>query len=356
MTFKVVRIVDMPWMLREKPSIITDAGGEFTSKHCRTAEEIIEFAHDADFIITIARLGSITRDIMGKLEKCRFINTVGRGYDGIDVEAATDYGIGVLCNPDYGVEELSDHLMGLILACSRRIVQLDHIIKDGKLSVLTAQSMPFIMAQGQVIGEIWSQMECLRGKTLGFIGFGQIARATVPKARAFGLNILAFDPYVSKSVADEMGVSMVDINQVLKESDFVSINAPLTPETVHLLGREQLKKMKSTAYLINTARGRIVDEPALCEALTQGYIAGAGLDVTDPEPPVLQSPLLKLDNVILTGHSAFASPASLTEVATRPLENAAKVMRGEWPPGMVNPEVKQRVNVRGPVLENNERS
>ncbi len=345
MAFKIVQIIEPPRMPDEETAIraIEEMGGEFIMKNCESTEEIIAIAHDADFIITVGNQRPISRSVIEKLEKCRFIQTRGIGYDGIDVEAATEHGIGVINNPDFCLEEMSDHVMALILDCSRRIAQLDSMVKAGKLS-------SFAMRR-QTLWGIWLKMGHLRGKTLGFIGFGRIARATVPKAKGFGMNILAYDPYVPQGVGDELGAQIVDITQLLQDSDFVSLNAALTSETKHLIGLEELRKMKPSAYLINTARGPLVDERALYEALTKGYIAGAGLDATDPDPPALDSPLLKLDNVILTGHSGFASSSALNKLGSVPLEEAARVMRGEWPRGLVNPEVKQKKNVRGPISQ-----
>ena len=180
------------------------------------------------------------------------------------------------------------------------------------------------------------------GIGLGLIGFGLSGRAMVPKAKGFGMRILAYDPYVDRGVAGELKVEKVSLEQLLEEADFISIHANLTSETRHLIGLEEFKKIKRHAFIINTSRGPIIDEPALCTALSEGYIAGAGLDVTDTEPPPIDSPLLKFENVIVTGHNAGTSPEAYIAMWTLPLEQIARVIRREWPIGLVNPEIKEK--------------
>ena len=184
------------------------------------------------------------------------------------------------------------------------------------------------------------------GRTLGLIGFGLIPRALVPKAKGFGLRILAYDPYVSAAVMNEVGVEAVELDRLLRESEFISLHADLTAETRHMLGAEQFRLMKPTAYLINTARGPLVNEAALYEALTQGIIAGAGLDVTEVEPVKLDNPLLKLGNVIFTCHSGHYSDVSAERYRQRPVEDVSRIMAREWPRGLINPEVKEKYIAR----------
>jgi D-3-phosphoglycerate dehydrogenase len=193
---------------------------------------------------------------------------------------------------------------------------------------------------------IWPRMSRLRGQTLGLIGFGRIPQALVPKAKGFGLRVIAYDPYVPPSVFEALGVERVGLDQLLAESDIVSLHSALTAETKHILSLEQLKKMKPTAYLINTARGALIDQRALYIALTEGYLAGAALDVTEPEPISANDPLLKLDNVIITAHSAHFSIPAYLELTRRPGEEVARVFKGEWPIGLLNPQVKEKYNQR----------
>jgi len=189
---------------------------------------------------------------------------------------------------------------------------------------------------------IWPGMSRLQGQTLGLIGFGKVSRAITPKAKGFQLRVIAYDPYASQETAEKMGVELVDFDTLLKEADFISVHSALTPETKKILNEVAFSKMKRNACVINTARGGLVDEAALYRALKEGKIAMAALDVTDPEPPGLQNPLLSLENVIITAHSAFFSPKAEAERWHRPVEEIRRVMNGEFPKSLVNPEAKQK--------------
>jgi D-3-phosphoglycerate dehydrogenase len=331
MDFKVVMTVEFPGIPPDE-DIFRLQGAKFSKIPCRSEEEIIAAAHDADAIITIATVQSFPRKVIEKLDRCRIISSIGIGYEGIEVGAATDHGIMVVNTPDYCLEEVSDHAMALILACARKLLPQDQAVRAGKWNSLERPDIRF---------KIWPPMSRLKGQTLGLIGFGRIPRTLVPKAKGFGLKIMAYDPYVSTNIAKDLEVELVDLTYLLQHSDFISIHAALTPETKHMLGLEQFKQMKPTAYLINTARGGIIDEQALYQALSQGYIAGAGLDVLDPEPPPHDNPLFKLSNVIITAHAAHYSDQSVLELRRRPVEEIIRVLKGEWPLGLVNPEVKE---------------
>jgi phosphoglycerate dehydrogenase-like enzyme len=223
--------------------------------------------------------------------------------------------------------------MALILACTRRVVQLDGIVKKGGWQ---SQAEPYIQS------EIWPKLSRLRGQTLGLVGLGRIARALVPKAKGFGLKIIAYDPHIGAEVFRELEAENVNLDQLLTRADIVSVHVPSIPETMHLLGLEQLKKMKPTACLINTSRGAVVDHDALYVALSKGHISAAAIDVTDPEPLPTDSPLLKLDNIIITAHCGGISPLAFDEMLRRPGEEIIRVLRGEWPVGLLNPQVKTR--------------
>jgi D-3-phosphoglycerate dehydrogenase len=188
--------------------------------------------------------------------------------------------------------------------------------------------------------DIWHGILPLRGQSLGIIGFGRIGRALVPKAKGFGLGILAYDPHVPAKIMKEMGVTSVGLHRLLKESDYVSLHCALTDENKHMLGLEQFKLMKTTAYLINSARGTLLDEEALYDALTMGYIAGVGLDALEVEPVNMDNPLLKLENVIFTGHSAHYSDIAIDNIRQSPVDAIAQIMSGKWPSGWVNPQVE----------------
>jgi len=310
---------------------------EFIRHNCTTEEEIIETARDADVVIGVATFQNFSRKVIEGLEKCRFIMSIGIGFDNLDLAAATEKGILAANVPDYCLEEMSDHAMALILALTRKITKLDRTVKEGGWK---AEPDPDIQRN------VWPAMSRLRGQTLGVIGFGRVPRTLIPKAKGFGLRVVACDPYVDASVFESLGVEGMELDQLLAESDIVSLHSALTPETRHLLGKEQLRKMKPTAYLINTARGGLLDHEALHEALTTGCLAGAALDVTDPEPIDPGSPLLKLDNVIITAHSAHFSIPAFIELINRPANEVARVFRGEWPVGLLNPQAVEKYTQR----------
>ncbi|MFC2059436.1 C-terminal binding protein, partial [Chloroflexota bacterium] len=300
---------------------------------CQPSEdEIVSAVGDADAIITATVLMPFSRKVLKSLRNCKFIMSVGIGYDKLDVEAATELGIIAANIPDASLEEVSDHAMALILACTRRVIQLNDSVRLGNWETTN----PYIRKA------IWPRMSRLRGQILGLIGFGRIARTLVPKATGFGLKIIAYDDYVPESIFRNFGVACVTLDQLLTQADIVSLHVPLTSETTYLLGLEQLKKMKPSGCLINTARGAVVDSEALYIALSNGYISVAALDVTDPEPIALDSPLLTLSNIIVTAHSAHVSPLSAAEQYLRPAEELIRVVRGEWPIGLLNPEVKEK--------------
>ncbi len=298
-----------------------------------TDDQIIDAVGDADAAIAGTTVQPFSREVLAALRNCRFVMSIGIGYDNLDVNAATEHGILAANIPDYCLEEVSDHAMALILACTRRVVQLDGIVRKGGWK---SQAEPYIQS------EIWPKLSRLRGQTLGLVGFGRIARALVPKAKGFGLKTIAYDPYIGTEVFRKLKVEKVNLEQLLTESDIISVHVPLSSETMHLLGLEQLKKMKPTACLINTSRGAVVDNEALYEALSQSYISAAAFDVTEPEPLPIDSPLLKLDNIIITAHCGGISPLSFDEMLRRPGEEIIRVIKGGWPVGLLNPQVKTR--------------
>ena len=336
MAFKVVMTAFMPGIPLEQ-EIITSTGAEFVKSLCFSEDELIQGAQDADAVIAGTTMQPFTRKVIEKLAKCRIIANLGIGYDKLDVAAATEYGICVANVPDYCLDELSDHTILLILSLARKLLPTVAAVKEGKW-------------MGAELRQLLMPVYRLKGQTLGLVGLGRIARALVPKAQTLGLKVIAYDPYVPEEVARGLGVELKDLHRLLKESDFVSLHAHLTKENERMIGLEQFKKMKRTAYFINTARGQLVNEQALQTALTEGYIAGAGLDVLDLEPPTSDNPLLQMDNVIVTGHSAQLSIESETEFWRRPLEEVARVLRGRWPVAFINPGVKEKfVSKWGPM-------
>jgi len=307
-------------------------GVDFVGRVCPTEEDVIELARDADAIIVEGSQRPIPRSVIEKLSKCRIIAGTQIGYDSIDTVAAADRGILVTNVPGYCVEEVTDHAMALLLACSRRIVVLNRVAKNGEWG--------FGPNSSGIKEGIRPGVGRLRGRTLGLFGFGAIGRTIVPKAKGFAMRVIAHDPYVDASVAAGLGVELVDWQTLLQQSDFISIHAAFSEETRHVFNGEAYRAMKPSACLINTARGGFIDEDALFEALSSGTLAMAALDVLTSEPPV-GNPLLTLDNVICTAHNAFYSPESLEEQWRRPAEEVTRVLHGQWPTAIVNPQAKE---------------
>jgi len=342
LSFRVAVTFYVPDLVPTYDDSLTILGAKVDKTFCATQEELISACSEADAIIALGiRITPdyvFSAEVIKNLHKCRLIALTGIGYDNVDITAATDRGICVANNPYYCLEEVSDHTMALILACARKFYQLVPDIRSGRWG-----------AQADYLDAL-KPMHRLSGQTLGLIGFGNIARALVPKARAFGFPIIAFSPNVPRTEFETFQVEPVELGRLLEESDFVSMHTALTPENRHMIGIEEFKRMKRTAYFINTARGELVDERALHTALTEGLIAGAGLDVLEPEPPDRDNPLLKLGNVFVTGHFAYYSEESREGLFRWPWEEVARVVQGKWPQGLVNAQVKEIFSARWGVL------
>ncbi|HXZ30393.1 MAG TPA: C-terminal binding protein [Dehalococcoidia bacterium] len=338
MSFKAVVTFYVPGVVPTYDELLIKLGAEVQKTFCTTEEELITACSEADAIMALGiRITPgyvFSPKVIENLNKCRLIALTGIGYDNVDIAAATEKGICVANNPYYCLEEVSDHAMALILACTRKFYQLLPDVKSGKWST-----------QPDYLSAL-KPLHRLSGQTLGLIGFGNIARALVPKAKIFGFRIIAYSPHVPPVWFRTLKVESVELDQLLEESDFVSLHTALTSETRHMMGLEQFKRMKRTAYFVNTARGELVDEKALYAALSEGLIAGAGLDVLESEPPDRDNPLLKLSNVLVTGHFAYYSEESREELFRWPWEEVARVLHGEWPQGLVNPQVKRRFSAR----------
>ena len=306
-------------------------GAQFLKAPCKTEDDIIQAAQEADIVVTAMQ--PYSRRVIEALPRLRHICVIGIGYEGVDVEAATERGVLVTNVPDYCLDEVSDHALALLLALSRKLVRIHQAVREGKWDSMEKPHIRYNIMPGT---------QRLRGQTLGLVGFGRIARTLAPKARALGLRLLAYDPYIPPKVAAELGAELVDLERLLRESDFVSLHSAQTKENRKLLGRKQFQTMKPTAYLINTARGGLVDEEALVAALKEGLIAGVALDVTDPEPPRPDSPLFQMENVILTAHTAQFSDQAMADMRRKVEENIFAVLRGEWPPGLLNPQAKEK--------------
>lgn len=302
-----------------------------------TAQERIEAADRlADFDALLVVSAKIPAGIVGRLERCRVIARYGTGVDNIDVAEATRRGILVTNVPDFCISEMADHTMALILALTRKLFDMDRCTRTGEWHA-----------------RVRVPVHRLAGQTLGLVGFGRIAQAVAHRAAAFDLRILVYKPGLVAAVAERFQALATDLDTLLETSDFVSLHVPLTANTRHLIGVRELRLMKSGAYFINTARGGVVDENALVRALSEGWIAGAGLDVYetlpmfDPDPQLTDHPLFHLKSAILTPHSGGCSEESLEYVNCEAARQAIAVLRGGWPSNCINPEVRPRAITSG---------
>jgi D-3-phosphoglycerate dehydrogenase len=283
-----------------------------------SADDILAVARDADAVlVTYAKLPA---ELLRQLTRCKAIGRFGLGVDNIDVKTAAELGITVTYVPDYCMHEVSDHAMALLLALARKIPLSNTLVQGGRWE------MPAVVP-----------IHRLAGRVLGLAGFGNIPRALAPKAKAFGLHVVTYDPYVSPDALVATGVEGVSFDRLLEISDFVSVHAPLLPATRGLFNAEVFARMKKGAMLINTARGPLVDEDALVAALDTGQLGGAALDVVTTEPLAKDSKLLGRDNVILTPHTAFYSVEALAELQTKCAADVARVLSGEPPVYPVKP-------------------
>jgi len=309
---------------------LAKADVEFIGVKCNTEDELITGAKDADILVFAG--AQITRRVLESLPKLQAVIFGSVGYDQVDVDAATDNGVIVVNNPAFQwcVEEVSNHAITLLLACAKKLAFLSDGTKQGRWAECKRAQAPMVSIHGQ---------------TLGLVGCGSIGRMTARKAQCFSLKILGYDPYLDKSLAKEYGITLVSLPELLKESDFVSVHTPLNKETRHLMREKEFRQMKPTAYFINTARGSIVDEPALIKALQEKWIAGAGLDVFEKEPVDPDNPLLKMDNVVVTPHSASYSDEAFSLPAKIVLQETVRVLSGRWPKNAANKSVKPKANL-----------
>lgn len=291
-------------------------------------EEIIEGVKDKDVLISLLT-DKIDSQIMDASPRLRIIANYAVGYDNIDVEEATKRGIFVTNTPGVLTETVADLAWALLMAIARRIVEGDKFMRQGKFKGWA----PLLLVGGDI-----------HKKTLGIIGAGRIGEAFARRAKGFDMRILYYDKKRNERMESEMNAKFVDFTTLIKEADFVSLHVPLTEETYHMIGEKELKMMKKTAYLINTARGKCIDEKALVKALKEGWIAGAGLDVYENEPSVTPE-LFEFDNVVLLPHIGSASYETRSRMAVMVAENVLAALRGEIPPQCINPEAKD-YNVR----------
>ena len=311
--------------LEPEKAVLGPLGVELRPAQCHTPEEVHAHVQGADGLLVC--YAPVPGDVIRSLEGCRIIARYGIGVDNVDLAAATEMGIVVTNVPDYCVDEVSDHSLALLLALSRKVPMADRRVRGGEWSV------PKL-----------GPMRRLRGRTLGLVGFGKIPRALAPKAQAFGLRVIAYDPYFPAEQAAKMDVELVDLDELLASSDLISLHAPLTEETRELVRAENIAKMKPGVLLVNTARGPLVNIPDLVEGLRSGRIGGAALDVLPSEPAPAGSPLFEFENVILTPHSAWSSVEALKDLQAKAAEEVARALQGQRPRCIVNPEVLERID------------
>ncbi|HAL9237233.1 TPA: C-terminal binding protein, partial [Escherichia coli] len=282
-------------------------------------EEKLRQVSNADAIMV--REATVSRPMIEAMQQCRVIVRYGVGVDNIDSQAAKEKGIYVANVPDYGSEDVAEHALALLLAATRRIATRNRDVRDGQWGI--GQREPMFR---------------LAGKILGVVGFGRISRCFVQKASGFGFKrILVVDPLLTDEQASQAGVTRVNLDTLCREADFISLHAPLTPDTHHLIGEAELAKMKPSAVLVNTSRGGLIDEQALINALLQKRIFAAGLDVFESEPLSAKSPLLQMDNTLCTDHTAWFTEESVVELQSKAAHEVRRAFEGEHPLNWVNP-------------------
>jgi D-3-phosphoglycerate dehydrogenase len=311
------------------PTELAQEGIDLVVHECLTDDDLKQYAADADIVWLFGGSRVVKASNLTLLPRCGAIVRTGSGTDNVPVEAATQLGIVVANTPNATVEAVSDHAIGLLFAVLRRIAVQDRAIRGGVWDRYRA----------------WPQGP-LRRRTLSLLGFGRIARALIRKLSGFELSVLVHDPLVRPEVIEQSGARMATLDEVLAEADVLSIHCPLTPQTRHLIDERALRRMNPRAVLLNTARGPIVDEAALVRALSEGWIAGAGLDVLEKEPAELANPLLRLDNVVVTPHIAAYSDEYLENSWRESVATVLELAAGRWPPSHVNRPEKLRWPLR----------
>jgi D-3-phosphoglycerate dehydrogenase len=322
-----VLITDYAWdSLDIERSVLGPLRAELVVAETGEEAELVALAPQVDAILTNWK--RVTPAVLDAAPRCRIVSRYGVGIDNIAVDYATELGILVTNVPDYCVEEVSDHALALLLACGRSIAPYDRSMQQGRWDLPAGKPMMR-----------------LRGRTVGVIGYGRIGAALATKARGIGLRVLAYAPDVEEGERD--GVTFTrNLTWLLSESDYVSLHVPLTPVTRGMVDAAFLAQMRPGAFLINTARGAVIDEAALADALREGVIRGAALDVLSAEPPPADHPLLGLPNCLITPHCAFTSVESLAELQQRSAYHVALALQGELPPHVVNPSVLDAPNLR----------
>ncbi|MBO0752106.1 MAG: C-terminal binding protein [Bradyrhizobiaceae bacterium] len=316
---KVV-LTDYAWDSLDAEKKALDGLADLVVLNAKTPREFVPHIGDCDALLN-TYAGPITADVMAQMPKCKIIARYGIGVDTIDVAAATKAGIIVTNNPNYCIEEVAEHTMALVLACARKVVFYDRLVRSGRWELPAGKPMSRIA-----------------GRTLGLAGFGHTSREVAARAAAFDMRVLFYDPFVDQGQFD-VKAEKAELNELLRESDFVSLNLPLLPQTRKMINDEALRRMKPTAFIVNCARGPIIDTDALVRALDAKTIAGCALDVTDPEPLPDPHPLRNRENVIITPHVAWYSEQAMAGLRAGAPVEVRRVLTGHWPVNVVNPAV-----------------
>jgi D-3-phosphoglycerate dehydrogenase len=319
MTVRIVvsdsKVID----LDTKYSAFADIDATVRTTDAQDSEALIEDIEDANALIVDAGT-QVTADVLTSISSLQVVGRSGIGVDNVDVTTAQELDITVVNVPDYCIDEVSTHAFGMLLSCARRLPRFHAIVKDGEWDWSRARPI-YRMA----------------GKTVGIVGFGRIGRSFAQKLRGFELDIIVYDPYISSAESSKYDVTREDFDKLLSESDFVSIHAPLTDETRGLFDATAFELMNENTIIINTARGPIIDEDALIDALATDSIGGVGLDVRNSEPPE-DDQLLGFENVIVSPHAAFYSEESRRELTHSVCEDVVRVLQGDRPHNIVNHE------------------
>jgi D-3-phosphoglycerate dehydrogenase len=310
-----------PWVVRE----LEENDIDFREQLCTCAAEVREAAGDADVVWLMGGSRVLTADVLPDLPRCRAILRTGTGTDNVPVEEASRQGIIVANTPEATTHAVAEHAIGLLFAVLRQIAAQDRAVRQG----------------------IWDRYHAwpswhMAGRTLGLIGFGRIARLVARKTSGLEMKTIAYDPAIDAATIAANGAEAVSLDGMLQNADFISIHIPLLESTRHLIGEAELRRMKPQAVLINTSRGPIIDEAALVRALQNNWIAAAGLDVLEHEPPAPNHPLLALDNVVLTPHIAGYSDEFVPNFWSHSVRTLTAMAKGGPPLWSVNPSVRPR--------------
>ncbi len=299
---------------------------EFAEKPPLKEDDLLKIIGKYDAVV--AGLDEYTARVIEKAENLKILGRYGVGLDNVDLDAATEHGILVTYTPGANTNAVAEYAFALIFSLVKDVPRLNEAGKKGVWA-----------RRGKLNRE-------LQGKVLGIIGLGRIGRAVAKMAKAFDMRVIAYSPHAPREEAEKLGVKLVSLEELLSESDIVSIHTSLTPEKYHMIGEKELKLMKKTAYLVNTARGELVDEEALAKALKNGEIAGAAVDVLEKEPPPPDSELLKLDNIIITPHAASHTWEAVKRMGDMVTEDIIAALKGMKPKYIANPEVLEKENLR----------